>query len=84
MKANRFIISALVSSALISFGATAVDGTINFSGSVTAAACETILGAVQDGNCIEFIVVYCCLSYIFVKALIVCALFSCQKNHEKI
>lgn len=50
MKANRLFISALVSSALMSAGAMAADGTINFSGSITASACETILGAVQDGN----------------------------------
>lgn len=50
MKANRLFISALVSSALMSAGAMAADGTINFSGSITASACETIVGAVQDGN----------------------------------
>ncbi|MCR9027924.1 type 1 fimbrial protein [Citrobacter amalonaticus] len=50
MKANRLLLSALVSSALMSAGAMAADGTINFSGSITASACETIVGAVQDGN----------------------------------
>lgn len=50
MKMNRFFISTLVATGLMSSGAMAADGTITFTGSVTASACTTVVGAGQTGG----------------------------------
>lgn len=50
MKTNRLVLAALVSSALLSTNALAADGTINFTGSITASACTTVVGAASAGG----------------------------------
>ena len=50
MKTNRLVLAALVSSALLSTNALAADGTINFTGAITASACTTVVGASSGGS----------------------------------
>lgn len=50
MKTNRLVLAALVSSALLSTNALAADGTITFTGSITASACTTVVGASSAGS----------------------------------
>lgn len=50
MKTNRLVLAALVSSALLSTNALASDGTIKFTGSITASACTTVVGAASAGS----------------------------------
>lgn len=49
MKLNRLLASAVAVSAIMSSGVMAADGTITFTGSVTASACTTITGVSAGG-----------------------------------
>lgn len=50
MKLNRILASVAVASTLFSAGAMAADGTITFSGNVTASACTTLTGVSVAGG----------------------------------